>query len=394
MRSVDDAERRARAILSGVCEPGDLDAAQLVRDHSATELVARLAGWSSGKLFASRFSSSSSSSSSKVSVWAERLASLDEIAHTRRIEAVRARYLCPGDEHWPQSLDDLRRLTDGSADRRSDAPFGLWTRGEGSDALLTGGAVAIVGSRSSTAYGDHVAGELAFGCGAKGFVPISGGAYGIDAAAHRGALAREGPTVAVLAGGVDRLYPTGNSALLSQVCRNGLVVSEAAPGCTPTKYRFLVRNRLIAALSAGTVVVEAAVRSGSLNTARWARDLGRGVMGVPGPVTSMRSAGVHELLRQPETLLVTDAQEVVEHISPVGRGLAPRRQEPATWRDGLTRSTQAVLDAVPVMAAAPAVSIARVAGEPHDVVVEALSLLTTLGAIIDDGHRWRLARPS
>ncbi len=239
-----------------------------------------------------------------------------------------------------------------------------------------------------------MAGDLAFGCAAKGFVPISGGAYGIDAAAHRGALARERPTVAVLAGGVDRLYPAGNSALLTQVCRDGLVVSEAAPGCAPTKYRFLVRNRLIAALAAGTVVVEAAVRSGSLNTARWARDLGRGVMGVPGPVTSMRSAGVHELLRQPETLLVTDAQEVIEHISPVGQGLAPHKQEPATWRDGLPRSTQAVLDAVPVMTAAPALSIARVAGESHHVVVEALSLLTTLGAIIDDGQRWRMAGPS
>lgn len=378
MTSVDSAERRAREILSSVCEPGDPDALLVVRDHSAAELLSNLRRRKSG-------------ASSKITVWSERLAALDTAALDGRIQAVNAHYLCPGDEEWPQSLDGLRLLAGNPRERRSDVPFGLWVRGGADLARLSRAAVAIVGSRSSTTYGDHVAGELAFGCAARDFVTVSGGAFGIDAAAHRGALSREAPTVAVLAGGVDRLYPHGNATLLKQLCRDGLVVSEAAPGCTPTKHRFLVRNRLIAALTAGTVVVEAALRSGSLNTARWARDLGRGVMGVPGPVTSMRSAGVHELLRQPETVLVTDAGEVVEHVSPIGEGLAPRKQEVATWRDDLTDSVRAVLDAVPVTTGAPADSIARVAGEPQSVVLDALSLLTSMGALVDEGRRWRLA---
>ncbi len=128
---------------------------------------------------------------------------------------------------------------------------------------LVGTAVAVVGARASTDYGDHVAGSLAAGCVAGGWSIVSGGAYGIDAAAHRGALAAEGTTVAVLASGIDRLYPVGHGGLLEEVAATGLLVSEAAPGCPPSRTRFLVRNRLIAALSRGTVVVEAALRSGS-----------------------------------------------------------------------------------------------------------------------------------
>ena len=197
--------------------------------------------------------------------------------------------------------------------------------------------MAIVGARASTDYGDHVSGSLAAGCVARGWSIVSGGAYGIDAAAHRGALAGGGTTVAVLASGIDRLYPAGHGGLLDEVAATGLLVSEAAPGCPPSRSRFLVRNRLIAALSQGTVVVEAALRSGSLNTARWARDLSRPLMGVPGPVTSMMSAGVHELLRQPETVLVTDADEVLELVSPIGTTPAPVKQGPVGDRDALGR---------------------------------------------------------
>lgn len=269
MQAVDETERRARMVMSQVAEPGDPDACRLVRDHSATDLLSRLR------------SELEIPHSPKVTAWAERasVAHHDDIA--RAADAVGARFACPGDADWDPALEDLRRLEDERGDRRGGAPFGLWLRGGGSLCELSRRCVAIVGSRASTAYGEHVAASLAFDSAERGFTVLSGGAYGIDAAAHRAVLARESYTIAVLAGGINRLYPAGNARLLKQVSERGLLVSEAAPGCTPTKSRFLVRNRLIAALSQGTVVVEAALRSGALNTARWALDLARGVMGGP-----------------------------------------------------------------------------------------------------------------
>ena len=153
-------------------------------------------------------------------------------------------------------------------------------------------SVAIVGSRASTAYGEHVAGELGHQLAERGWTVVSGGAFGIDAAAHRGALAAEAPTVAVLACGVDRPYPAAHGALLHRIAETGLLVSEWPPGAAPHRHRFLVRNRLIAALTRGTVVVEAAARSGAQATARRARKLGRQVLVVPGPVTSAMSVGL------------------------------------------------------------------------------------------------------
>jgi DNA processing protein len=221
----------------------------------------------------------------------------------------------------------------------------------------------------------------------------SGGAYGIDAAAHRGVLSRDAPTLAVLAGGVDNLYPVGNSKLLDEVAGSGLLVSEAPPGCVPSRSRFLVRNRLIAALSQGTVVVEAALRSGALNTARWALDLGRGVMGVPGPVTSRASAGVHELLRQPGTLLVTDALEMIEHVSPVGEGLAPRKSGLVRPVDTVPGVSRRVLDATPKLAAASADSIACQAGVGRDDVLSHLTSLRDAGLVAEVAEGWTLAAP-
>jgi len=169
-----------------------------------------------------------------------------------------------------------------------------------------------------------------------------------------------------------------------------LLVSEAAPGCAPSRSRFLVRNRLIAALSRGTVVVEAALRSGSLNTARWARDLGRALMGVPGPVTSMMSAGVHEMLRQPESVLVTDADEILELVAPIGSEPAPIKQGPASERDSLDEVGRRLLDAVPKVAAAPAASIATVAEMAPSEALGRLAELGERGLVIRVGGGWRL----
>src|SRR3954470_11534111 len=295
-----DRERRARIWLSGVFEPGDPVAARLLAEFCATEVLERILA-------------STDADESRFADWRDRARKVDDEQILSAADRVSARYVEPGDSEWPPALADLD--THGGAGRWHPAPLGLWLRAPGELAAVTAQAVAIVGSRAATAYGQQVARDLAFDCSGLGWSVVSGGAYGIDAASHQGALARGRKTVAVLAGGVDRPYPSGNAGLLREIAATGLLVSEAPPGAAPTKSRFLVRNRLIAALSAGTVVVEAALRSGSLSTARWARDLGRSVMGVPGVVTSMASAGVHELLREPESVLVTDSAEVVEQVS-------------------------------------------------------------------------------
>ncbi|MDX6308844.1 MAG: processing protein [Nocardioidaceae bacterium] len=371
-----DAERLARIQMTRVAEPGDPDACRLVREHSAVALVQRLR---SGRL-----------PSPKAQSWAERLAGVDVDAMLIAAERVSARYLVPDDPEWPDGLTDLRWLESAAGDRLAGEPFGLWVRGTLALSELSGTAVAIVGARASTEYGDHVAGSIAAGCAARGRVVVSGGAYGIDAAAHRGALAAEGRTAAVLASGIDRLYPVGHDGLLEELTCSGLLVSEAAPGCAPSRSRFLVRNRLIAALSAGTVVVEAALRSGSLNTARWARDIGRVLMGVPGPVTSMMSAGVHEMLRQPESVLVTDADEVLELVSPIGTAPAPVKQGPVLARDSLDDASRRLLDATPLVAAAPAGSIATIAGMTAPQALERLAELARIGLVIRVANGWRL----
>jgi DNA processing protein len=377
---IDEAERRARMQLSRVVEPGDVDACALVHEHGARALITRL---ESGRL---------EDKAAKVQGWAGRLptAAYDELSE--RADRADARYICPGDDEWPRWVDDLAALDGGAGDRRAGSPFGLWVAGAGDLATLTRCSVAIVGARAATAYGEHVAGDIAVGCADRGWNVVSGGAYGIDAAGHRGAVAAGAATVSVLAGGVDRLYPAGNAHLLRRIMEQGVIVTEAAPGCAPSRSRFLVRNRLIAAVTKGTVVVEAALRSGSLNTARWAVDLGRQVMGVPGPVTSMASAGVHELLRQPEAVLVTAADEVVEHLSPLGAGLAARRAGPVHPTDRLDPRSRQLLDAVPKIAPGAARSIAVTAGLPYDDVLPMLASLADLGLVDDLGaDRWRLS---
>ncbi len=220
----------------------------------------------------------------------------------------------PGDTEWPGQLDDL-------GDGR---PLGLWVRGTPDLRMWALRSVALVGARACTEYGAFMAATLAAGLAEKGWIVVSGGAYGIDGAAHRGALGAGGATVAVLACGVDRPYPRGHAGLIGRIAEQGLVVGELPPGEHPTPSRFILRNRVIAALTRGTVVVEAAHRSGSLVTARAARRLGRHTIGVPGPATSGLSAGVHELLRQ-DAALVTDADEIVELVGDMGE-LAPERR--------------------------------------------------------------------
>lgn len=216
-------------------------------------------------------------------------------------------YLIPGDEDYPTGLADLG----------TGAPAGLWVRGQASTLgqLDRGPSVAIVGARACTSYGEHVAMELANDLVAAGIPVVSGAAYGIDAAAHRAVLAAGGITVAFLAGGADRAYPAGNSDLIHRVAQSGAVVSEVPPGSSPTKWRFLARNRLIAAATTITVVVEAGFRSGSLNTAGHATALHRPLGAVPGPITSVTSAGCHRLLRDYGATCITSSADVLELLA-------------------------------------------------------------------------------
>jgi DNA processing protein len=209
-------------------------------------------------------------------------------------------------------------------------------------------SVAMVGARAATAYGEHVAGDLSCGLGERGFAVISGLAYGIDGAAHRGALACGAVSIGVVAGGLDRAYPAGHDRLMARLADEGAVVSEVPPGSAPTRGRFLQRNRLIAALATGTVVVEAALRSGSLNTARTAALLGRPVGAVPGPVTSASSAGCHALLRDGVATLVTDADEIADLVGRIGTDAATPPQSRRGPRDDLDPEVARVLDALPV----------------------------------------------
>lgn len=272
-------------------------------------------------------------------------------------------------------------------------PLSLWVRGARRLDDIVDRSVALVGSRASTAYGEHVAGELSVGLGERGWTTVSGGAYGIDAAAHRGALAAGAPTVVVSACGVDRPYPTAHSALIRRVLADGVVISEWPPGCAPLRHRFLVRNRLIAALTRGTVVVEAAARSGALATANRARDLGKAVMAVPGPVTSAMSVGCHQLLRDVErgAALVTSAAEVFEQIGALGDDLAAREAPPQMPRDALSDIARRVLDACPVRIGVPPERLAAVAACDVLDVLRVLPALELADLVQWTGTGWRLA---
>jgi DNA processing protein len=211
-------------------------------------------------------------------------------------------------------------------------PLALWVKGVADLATLGTRSVGIVGSRDATPYGEHVTAQFAYALAGRGVVVVSGGAHGIDAAAHRAALAAGGETVLVSAGGLDRPYPPANAALYDGAIGAGLVISESPPGCAPQRHRFLTRNRLIAALSTGVVVVEAAARSGAMNTAGHCIVLGRPLMAVPGPITSARSTGCHALIRREESpaQLVGSVDEVLAVVGSIGEGIDAEAPTPVS----------------------------------------------------------------
>jgi DNA processing protein len=281
-------------------------------------------------------------------------------------------------------------------------PLALWARGPVNLAPVGVRSVGIVGARAATSYGEEVAAGLAYGLAGHDFVVVSGGAYGIDAAAHRAALAAQGETVLVSAGGLDRAYPPGNAALFERVAETGLLMSESPPGAAPQRRRFLTRNRLIAALSTGTVVVEAALRSGAANTALHCAEQGRPVMAVPGPVTSSMSVGCHKLLaaERNRAELVTGVDDVLLLIGGAGdlpaTGSITRPRVPGLREqlDGVDPTAQRVFDGFPARRAITAEELVVTSGLTLSDVIRSLPLLELSGLVEETAGGYRLRRTS
>ncbi len=300
------------------------------------------------------------------------------------------RLVTADDAEWPLLSFTSFAGVDHQQRPQAHPPLVLWAVGSARLDEMAERAVALVGTRASTAYGEHVAADLAAGLVERDVTVVSGGAYGIDGAAHRATLATDGFTVAVLAGGIDIPYPAGHAGLLHRIGQEGLVVSEYPPGVRPARHRFLTRNRLVAALSGATVVVEAGARSGAANTAAWARALGRPVCAVPGPVTSSASVGCHALLRD-DAELVTRAADVVELIGRVGE-LAPDEQRPESQLDGLGDAEQRVYEALPARGRRTADQIAVASGLAPTQVLGPLSMLEVVGLVSRQDGYWKLSR--
>ncbi|GAA4898703.1 DNA-processing protein DprA [Streptomyces coeruleoprunus] len=371
--SATDEERAARAALARIIEPGNEHGGRWLRELGAVELLSRL---THGTYRKGALPGITERRAQGLLARATRARPDQDLA---AITAAGGRFLVPGDPEWPTQLDDLR-------DAR---PVGLWLRGRPDLRRWALRSVAVVGARACTPYGAHMAAALATALAERGWVVVSGAAFGVDGAAHRGALGARGATVAVLACGVDVPYPRGHAGLITRIAEQGLVVGELPPGDHPTPSRFILRNRVIAALTRGTVVVEAAHRSGSLVTARTAQRLGRHTMGVPGPATSGLSAGVHELLRG-EAVLVTDADEIVELVGDIG-DLAPARRGPVLPRDLLAPLTARVLEALPPRGQSLTLpDVAATAGTGVDDALGRLYELHSLGFVEREGDAWQL----
>ncbi|MET0975285.1 MAG: DNA-processing protein DprA [Leifsonia sp.] len=382
-----DAEDFARATWSMLAEPGDGTAGLVVAALGAARALDALLDGDRPDAIAARVDPEGGSGRGAVEReiaaalerWRPRLRSGDLVHAVRAAESTRTRLLLPGDELWPDGVDDLG----------VHAPLALWVRG--TDAALAGlrRSVALVGARAATGYGEHVATEAAAGLSDRGLAIVSGAAYGIDGMAHRSCLAGGGLTIAFLAGGVDRFYPAGHDDLLTRIAGVGAVVSELPCGSQPTKWRFLQRNRLIAATSQATIVLEAGWRSGSLNTAGHAAALGRPLGAVPGPITSVASAGCHRLIRDYGAICVTNVDEMLE-LLPSGRA---EDDDGGVGRDGATVERTSdevrVLDALSARSWRDPSEVARRSGMAIAAVLGPLAALELDGAVEGSEHGWR-----
>ncbi|MCX2930510.1 DNA-processing protein DprA [Mycobacterium sp. CVI_P3] len=372
----DDVRTLAWAYLSRVAEPPCDEITALVAEVGPVEASYRVAG---GEV----------SDGLRERTAARRDIDAAE-ADLEMLERRGGRLITPDDNEWPV----LAFTAFGGAAVRErpqgGPPLALWAIGPARLDELAERSAAIVGTRAASGYGEHVAADIAAGLVEHDVGVISGGAYGIDGAAHRAALATEGLTAAVLAGGIDILYPAGHSCLLHRISGSGLLLTEYPPGVRPARHRFLTRNRLVAALGGATVVIEAGVRSGAANTAAWARALGRVVCAVPGPVTSASSAGCHILLRSGAEL-VTRAEEVVELVGRAGE-LAQEQPRPVGPLDGLSDAEKQVYEALPGRGVRSVDELAVASGLPPTAVLGPLAMLEIAGLARREDGCWRLVR--
>ena len=450
-REPTESELLAAAYLSRVAEPAVLPLWLLVQEY--------------GYLAAAEAVRSGDVPPEVTACTQARRLSADPHADLTAAERNDIRLIIPASADWPHyafaALYQLaRRRTAGwLTGRRSRPargeplpPLALWVRGHGELATVGVCSVALVGSRAPSPYGERLASDFGYGLARQDVVVVSGGAYGIDAAAHRGALAADGVSVLVSAGGLDRPYPQAHRNLYDRTAELGLLVSERPPGSAPHRQRFLSRNRLIAALGTSTVVVEAGQRSGALNTAGHARDLGRPVLAVPGPVTSATSIGCHRLLQRADqpAHLVTSVADILEFcslgrspvgssraaveaavacpggpphgdieasgttggdqlghgvgarqdsntVSPALAGAGPRIPKPPDLPkppDGLEPTVATVLDGFPARGAVTEAQLARLSGQPVPAVLSALPVLLAHGLIAGSREGYRLVRRS
>jgi DNA processing protein len=381
LAGADEPDRMARAALGYLADPGDPVLGALLRYCTAAQVVAALIAGQHPLAGRPPDADALPGLDRALARWSARISRLPPPGQLAK-DLAESRLICPGDPEWPTQLAALG----------ATAPVGLWLHGQADLRFACLRSVSVVGSRSATGYGLHVAAELAATLAERGCAVVSGGAYGIDAAAHRGAMAVGGVTVAVLASGLRYGYPRGHATLFKAIADQGVLVSELPPDHRPTRPGFLVRNRVIAALSRGTVVVEAALRSGALATAARARDLCRPLMAVPGPVTSAPSAGCHEIVRNWGAVLVTSAADVMDLTFPVGEEPATPRHGPVLPRDALDEVTRAVLEAVPSRRGSGPAAIAVAAGAGLDTVIQCLGSLAAAGFIYRSPHGWRARR--
>jgi DNA processing protein len=363
----DLVDRDARMVWSTLIEPGDGVAGALIATYGARPALELALGEDTPRTAARELTEGRRR-------WLPRADDVESAVAA----AVRAgaEVMVPVDADWPHRLDALGM----------HAPPCLWVRGSRSAVSLDARHLSVVGARAATSYGQYVVGDVVAPLAASGIVIHSGGAYGIDGMAHESALAVGGRTVAWLAGGVDRPYPSGHRDLLRRIAEGpGAVVSDVPCGAAPTKWRFLARNRLIAAAGDAVVVIEAGWRSGSLNTASHAAQLGRPLGAVPGPVTSPASAGCHRLMREHDAQCVTGADDVAEML---GVSAASERLFDDAPSGELTRT----LDALSVRVPRPAEEIARRSGQSLEQVTALLGLLALEGGVEKSSDGWR-ARP-
>lgn len=388
--AVDPVQAAARVAWSAVVEPGDSVAGELLSGLGPERalgavLLAADDGFDTllGRCVEAEVTGAEDPAAllhvlkAAVERWTPRLSTIDVGDVLAAAGAVGAGLLVPESDGWPSAMDDLG----------SHAPVVLWMRSAAAQLGDGAPALGVVGSRANTVAGAEAAAEITSTAADAGCTIVSGGAYGIDAVAHRVAIAAGTPTAAVLAGGIDQLYPAGNAQLLHNVARQGALLAESAPGTRPTRWRFLARNRLIAALADVTVVVEAGARSGALNTAHHAAQLGRPVFAVPGAFASSASVGCHRLIAQGRAQIVVHPADPIVAARPdvadgrAGAADAPLlsgREDPEVLR---------VLDALG-RRALPESEIARRSGMSVADVTDALALAQLQGLVVVGNGGW------